>query len=344
MDESPGAAAAVAVAEPPKLRKVTKPLTSRESPTPRGSKASPVSPTSREQSPAPPGERAEPGPSFETGRTANTEAVRVANTDAGCVAASEAGRPAPGTGSGHHRTFLVSATGRPGSGVRAPAVPADAASTAAPSAVAPAAAPDEPLVDPAPPGPALAGEAAGEMLAGALKLRLARTTPTDVRAVRRLVNAAFAEYRGTSVNFTGIDQDETETLARMEGRQVWLAFDGRRAAATISLEFKTDSVTPDPDAPDGAAGMAPVRRVAFISQFAVSPLYKGRGLGTRLLMFAEGVSAEEGAVEVRLSTADSIEHLLRFYDRRGYRPISRTRWPGKTYDSVILGKALTPRA
>jgi ribosomal protein S18 acetylase RimI-like enzyme len=164
---------------------------------------------------------------------------------------------------------------------------------------------------------------------GRIRLRLARAeNPRDVAAVRRLVNAAFAEHRASGANLVGIDQDDEATRRRMAGREVWLAYDGRRLLATVSL-----GITPDESAPDAPP-------TAEITQFAVRPECKGRGLGSHLLRHAEESARRSGAAEVRLSTAEPIPHLFAFYTRRGYRPVGRIRHPGRTYDSIVMAKVL----
>lgn len=158
--------------------------------------------------------------------------------------------------------------------------------------------------------------------AGRLSVRSA--TLADVAILRRLVNASFAEHRASGANLTGIDQDEQATADRMAGREVWLALVDRRPAATVSLELRSGD------------------EVGEISQFAVAPRFKGRGLGSRLLELAEERLRTLGAAEVRLSTPDCIPHLVRFYRHRGYREIGTVRRPGKNYDSVVLAKSLSP--
>jgi len=155
------------------------------------------------------------------------------------------------------------------------------------------------------------------------RLRIREAVDADVPALRRLVNAAFAEHAESGVNFTGITQDDEETRQRMRGRQVYLVCVGRKAAGTVSLET---IAVPD------------VGAVLEVSQFAVHPDFKGRGIGSFLLEFAENRAREIGAVQTRLSTADSIAHLLRFYENRGYEVVGRFRRPGKNYDSLLMAK------
>lgn len=81
--------------------------------------------------------------------------------------------------------------------------------------------------------------------------------------------------------------------------------------------------------------------VAVLSQFAIEPQLQGRGRGGALMQFAEQRAQQLGAREVAVDTAEHAVHLLRFYDKRGYREVAREQWEHTNYRSIVLSKALS---
>lgn len=82
--------------------------------------------------------------------------------------------------------------------------------------------------------------------------------------------------------------------------------------------------------------------VANFSQFAVEPVLQGRGVGLVLLETVERRAREIGMAELSLSTAEPDAELVRFYERRGFRPVERFDWGVTNYVSVIMSKTLKP--
>lgn len=159
-----------------------------------------------------------------------------------------------------------------------------------------------------------------------LQIRLA--VDSDVPALRRLVNAAYSELADMGLNFTGTFQDEEETRERMMDNDVYLLFLGDELIGTVSLEVVMDE------------GEKPV---LYISQLAVAPAYKRRGLGRFLLGLAEDKAREKGIKLLRLDTAQPAEHLVTLYQSCGFVIVREIQWRGKVYKSYIMEKALTEK-
>ena len=81
--------------------------------------------------------------------------------------------------------------------------------------------------------------------------------------------------------------------------------------------------------------------VAHFGQFAVDPELQNRGLGSRMMDRVEDLACERGAPELALDTAERAQHLIHYYERRGYRRVGHADWrPLTNYRSVILSRAL----
>lgn len=160
-----------------------------------------------------------------------------------------------------------------------------------------------------------------------LRIRLARDE--DVPAVRLLVNAAYRELAEMGLNYTATYQDEEITRSRMLKGRTFLLCRDTAIIGTIHLR--------EEPAESG-------RRAAYIGQFGILPEHKRAGLGTLLMDHVEKVAAQEGFDCLRLDTAKPALHLVRFYEKRGYRIVDETRFEGKTYESWIFEKPLASGA
>lgn len=81
--------------------------------------------------------------------------------------------------------------------------------------------------------------------------------------------------------------------------------------------------------------------VAHISQLGVEPAVQGKGVGRKLMDAAEELAVRDGAAELALDTAETAHHLIRWYERLGYRYIEPVDWrPHTNYRSVVMSKLL----
>ncbi len=81
----------------------------------------------------------------------------------------------------------------------------------------------------------------------------------------------------------------------------------------------------------------------FIDNLAAYPRARGRGLGARLVRYAESVAAEQGLDGVAIALADQNHGALRLYDRLGYREEARVEmekggWESPSTHWVLLVK------
>ncbi len=80
--------------------------------------------------------------------------------------------------------------------------------------------------------------------------------------------------------------------------------------------------------------------VADMGQFAVEPEFQGNGIGGRMIAFMEDYARNQGCAELSLDTAESAEHLIKWYERLGYRFIEYVSWEITNYRSVVMSKTL----
>lgn len=154
----------------------------------------------------------------------------------------------------------------------------------------------------------------------------------DLAALTDLLHRAYAPLGALGFNYTALDQPEEVTRQRIESGIGLLALAGDAIVGTVALH--------PPGTLSGGTPWYQRGDVARLGQLAIEPALAGRGLGGRLMGHAEDIARDLGAAEIALDTAEGARHLVRLYERRGYRCIEIAAWPGKTYRSVIMSKVL----
>ena len=92
-------------------------------------------------------------------------------------------------------------------------------------------------------------------------------------------------------------------IAVIENHQVWIVEEGGEILAALVLVAEPDAMT--------------------LENVAVSERLQGRGVGSRLLVFAEAEAARQGYDEILLYTNEMMGDNAAHYARRGYEATHR---------------------
>lgn len=157
----------------------------------------------------------------------------------------------------------------------------------------------------------------------------------SLEELTRVIHRAYARLGAMGLNFTAVDQPVEVTKQRVRRGVCFIAVLADQLIGTITVQ---------PPEPDSECGHFRQPHVASARQFAVCPAFQGIGLGGALLAAAETWAARRGYSEIAIDTAEPARHLVDLYSRRGFREVGWVRWPGKTYRSVVMSKALEPGA
>ena len=130
-------------------------------------------------------------------------------------------------------------------------------------------------------------------------LRRARTE--DAPAVTALVRSAYGKY-----------------VARISREPKPMTADYHAAIVTHQLW-----VLEEADALVAVLELIPSADHMLIENVAVEPARQGRGIGRRLMAFAEAEARRQGLSEMRLYTNDHFTENLALYARLGYRETDR---------------------
>ncbi|MBC8366212.1 GNAT family N-acetyltransferase [bacterium] len=144
-----------------------------------------------------------------------------------------------------------------------------------------------------------------------------------------LLNRAYAGLAEMGFRYVATWQDEAITRRRVGRGECLVAELDGRLVGTLLLEY-----------PAKGAEYYERAGVAKLQQFGLEPEYQGKGIGRRMLTQAEQRARELGATELALDTAEGAEHLIRMYERWGYRLVAETDWDVTNYRSVIMSKEL----
>ena len=142
---------------------------------------------------------------------------------------------------------------------------------------------------------------------------------TDVPAIGRIVERAYEGYVVLIGKPPAPMRDDYER--RVAQGEVWVVEVERSVAGLIVLISRPDHL--------------------LLDNVAVAPRHQGRGLGRRLLAFAESLAVRRGHREVRLYTHEAMVRNVRLYARLGYEETDRRTEGG--YRRVFMRKELGAR-
>ncbi len=134
------------------------------------------------------------------------------------------------------------------------------------------------------------------------------------------------------LNFIATFQDADYTRRYLEKGKCFVLSDGKKLIGTVFYYTKMWD-----DAPE----IFKDKDTVLFGKFAVLPELQGLGLGSRLLDFIEAHARENGKSRIVLDTSEKADHLIDYYEKRGYKYVHHWQWPEVNYRSVVMSKELT---
>ncbi len=121
----------------------------------------------------------------------------------------------------------------------------------------------------------------------------------------------------------------------IEAGQVWLI-----SAQTAQTTQTNPANRANPPSLLGLIVLIPADASLLIENVAVAPVAQGRGLGRRLLEFAEQRAATQGLTRLTLYTNEVMTENIAIYGKLGYRETGRR--SENDYNRVFMEKNLQP--
>lgn len=153
--------------------------------------------------------------------------------------------------------------------------------------------------------------------------------------ITRLLHEAYAPLAAMNLRYTATHQSDEVTRARFAKGLPWVAVLEEEIVATVTLYPVTEA--------DSGCGWYGKQGVFSFGQFAVRPDLQGQGLGARLIALLEEETTARGGTELALDTAEEPLHLIRWYEKLGFRFVEFMDWPSTNYRSVVMSKTLIPQ-
>jgi GNAT superfamily N-acetyltransferase len=154
----------------------------------------------------------------------------------------------------------------------------------------------------------------------------------DLSRLTDLIHAAYAPQAARGLRFWGTHQSVEDTAKRL----AW----GHGLLAELDGQY-VGTITVRPPQPDSPVLMYRNGQTWTISQFAVAPSFKGRGVGKALHEAAVRHAMHHGASVMALDTAAPAQGLIAMYTAWGYQPVGEHSWhPLTNYVSVVMCRSL----
>jgi len=152
----------------------------------------------------------------------------------------------------------------------------------------------------------------------------------DFDSLTRLVHAAYASQAARGLRFWGTHQSIDDTAKRFASGQGFVAeFHGEYVGTVIAR----------PPQPNSPVALYREPNTWAISQLAVAPALKGRGLGKALHRTALRHAEKNGGVTMALDTAAPGTGLIAMYQSWGYQIVGHHDWrPHTNYLSVLMSR------
>ncbi len=148
-------------------------------------------------------------------------------------------------------------------------------------------------------------------------------TQGDLPVVAGIVDAAYRHYIARIGRMPAPMQDDYAAL--IAGGRVWVAeLGGAELGGAVR----------------GILVLIPQRDAMLLDNIAVAPEAQGRGLGRRMLAFAEAQALRAGHGAIRLYTNEAMTENIRLYTRTGY--VQTHRAEEKGLRRVYMSKRLVP--
>ncbi len=153
----------------------------------------------------------------------------------------------------------------------------------------------------------------------------------SIEELTELLHRGYKVLADMGLKYMATWQGSEITRKRIAKGECFVAELGGRIVATINFYM-----------PDSLSGSPWLERndVAEFGQFAVDPDFQNQGIGESMVKYVEDYAREKGLAEICLDTSEKAEHLIKWYEKLGYRFIEYVDWDVTNYRSVIMSKTL----
>ena len=153
----------------------------------------------------------------------------------------------------------------------------------------------------------------------------------SIPGLTKFLHRAYKSLADSGLIFLATHQTDAQTRRRLEKADCFIIVHEEKLIATISLY---------PHNKLSECEMYRNENAGYFGQFAVEPALQNSGIGSRLMEFIETYAREKGIRELALDTSELAVHLIKFYEKRGYKFVHYHQWDIVNYRSVVMSKKL----
>jgi ribosomal protein S18 acetylase RimI-like enzyme len=154
----------------------------------------------------------------------------------------------------------------------------------------------------------------------------------SIQELTEILHRAYAKFSEIGIQMKAANQPASETRKRIvRGECLVAEMDGRLVGTLVWRQ---------PGRPQSPCSYYRRPDVATFEQFGVEPDDQGRGIGLKLLREAESKARRSGAAEMACDAAAKAQGLVHWYQRHGYRIVSKIRWQDTNHENLVLSKRL----
>ncbi len=156
--------------------------------------------------------------------------------------------------------------------------------------------------------------------------------PTDsLEELTELLHRSYKQLADLGLKYLATYQDVETTRRRIAQGVAFVAVQDGKMIGTIVFTRPEHTNLPR---------VKPITGAGKLNQLGVEPSLQGRGIGKKLFTHAEKYARSRGVTALVLDTAESAGHLIKWYERMGYKFEEYVQWDVTNYRSVVLVKYL----
>lgn len=156
-------------------------------------------------------------------------------------------------------------------------------------------------------------------------------TIDSVEELTELLHKAYKCLADMGLNFVATYQDVEYTRNYLKKGECFILLKGDCLIGTVFYYTTMWDNAPDIYKRDDTS---------LFGKFAVEPSLQSSGLGSKLMDFVESHALSDGKKQIVLDTSEKADHLINYYEKRGYEYVHHWQWPDVNYRSVIMRKKL----
>lgn len=158
-------------------------------------------------------------------------------------------------------------------------------------------------------------------------------SPNDsIEQINVFLRTAYSSLAAAGMKYAASHENVEATRKSIAKGECYLVLKNSEIIGCVTFRKPGAAIGPDWYAQPG---------VVTFGRFAVDPKYQGQGIGSKLLDFIEVVAKEFGAKEIAFDTSEKADHLIKMYEKRGYRFIEYHQWDITNYRSVVMSKTIS---